>query len=374
MMSSPSCPEATLQTEADLLNLLEPPELVQTFLEHPPEGFEAITLETGAKPLYGFLARLDPLTTVDRTLRKVGRRLRRLLPPVLDRRFTPRVLFIGTTVSEYALFPGAADPQALVDAALTALRDSGRQFLIFKDIPQRSPLLSGRENAFSDALTERLRRSGFLILCGQGLAFVPVNFRSRQEYLARFSPAHRKDIRRKLRSSSRITVEAVRTGDDSFTEARVNLLYGLYRNVYERSEVHFDLLTAQFFRSAFRDGNSKGIVFLYRVQEKIIGFNLCYAAGQALVDKYVGFLYPDSREHNLYFVSWFYNLEYCRENNLKTLITGWTDPEIKAYLGADFTYTIHALYVKNPLLRILLRKLAPLFEADRRLLEKREVK
>jgi hypothetical protein len=47
-------------------------------------------------------------------------------------------------------------------------------------------------------------------------------------------------------------------------------------------------------------------------------------------------------------------------------VAGWTDPEIKAYLGARFTFTRHAIAVRSPLLRLLLRRLAPLFENDRR--------
>lgn len=47
------------------------------------------------------------------------------------------------------------------------------------------------------------------------------------------------------------------------------------------------------------------------------------------------------------FVSWGYNLDFCIRNNLKAFIAGWTDPEIKAYLGTEFTYTYHAVYKKS---------------------------
>lgn len=368
-MNLARCPEPALESGSDLLNLLEPRELIRAFLDRPPAGFETLCREADGKPLYGFLAPLDLFSVADPGVERLGRRLRKLLPSLADRLFTPRVLFLGTTVSEYAPLPAVGDPQRIVDEALNALRRRGRQLLVVKDIPWRSPLLSAEENDFAAALIERLRRRGFFILYGQRLGFVPVDSRSTEEHLARFSRSRRKDIRRKLRSFSRITVEEVKTGDDFFTAANVELLYGLYRNVYEQSEIHFDLLTPEFFGAAFRDRDGGGIVFLYRARGKIVGFNLCFPTRDALVDKYVGFLYPDSRELNLYFLSWFYNLEYCRKRGLKTLITGWTDPEIKSYLGADFTFTRHAVYVKNPVLRFLLRPLRIFFEPERRAAE-----
>jgi hypothetical protein len=39
---------------------------------------------------------------------------------------------------------------------------------------------------------------------------------------------------------------------------------------------------------------------------------------------------------------------------------------VKAFLGASFTLTRHAVYARNPLLRALLRRLARHFESDRR--------
>jgi hypothetical protein len=84
-----------------------------------------------------------------------------------------------------------------------------------------------------------------------------------------------------------------------------------------------------------------------------------------LIDKYVGFRYPEAREANLYFVSWFHNLAFARELGLRYYVAGWTDPEIKAHLGARFTFTCHAVYVRNGILRAGLRRLAGYFERDR---------
>ena len=83
-----------------------------------------------------------------------------------------------------------------------------------------------------------------------------------------------------------------------------------------------------------------------------------------LLDKYMGLAYPQAHDYNLYVVSWFHNLDYARKQGLTHYVAGWTDPEIKRNLGAYFTFTQHAVYVRNPLLRLALKPFKRFFEAD----------
>jgi predicted N-acyltransferase len=242
-------------------------------------------------------------------------------------------------------------------------------FIIVKDLPCDSPLLSDDENKLSKSLMSSLEENGFIVISGQALAYVPINFASTEEYLQKFSKSRRRDFKRKLRSFSEISVEAMKTGDDFFVDTNVELLYQLFLNTYKHSSIHFDKLTLSFFRKVLKDDSSDGIVFLYRNREGIIGFNLCFIYKNCLVDKYIGFRYPEARKHNLYYLSWFHNLDFCIKNKFETFIAGWTDPEIKAYLGAEFTSTKHAVYVKNPLLRFCLKRVSGFFESDKRVLK-----
>ncbi len=84
---------------------LEPQALQQQFLAHPPQDFQARTLEHGVP---AFDAAFDLLTTADPTLRArvAGWPLQRLW----RRWLRPRTSFVGSTVSEYAWLPRAADP------------------------------------------------------------------------------------------------------------------------------------------------------------------------------------------------------------------------------------------------------------------------
>jgi len=342
------------------ISQLEPDALLAAFMAEPPIGFAVARSPQG---MPGFVAPFDLLTTADDALRRrvatlpLARHWRRLI--------TWRTRFAGTTVSEYAPLPPEVAPADLAKGLKAAWGRECR-LLIVKDIAQDSPLLSDAENAHARAFAQACEAEGFVLLEGQALAYVPIDFGSDDDYLARLSYSRRKNIRRKLRSRAKLDIEIVRTGDARFhDEAMLAAYYALFDNVYAQSEIHFDRLSLDFFRRVLRDAESGGVVFVYRHEGRIIGWNLCYEHGGKLIDKYIGLAYPEARDHNLYFVSWVHNLGYARERGLTHYVAGWTAPEVKSFLGASMTFTRHAVYARNPLLRALLRKLGGHFESDR---------
>lgn len=339
---------------------LEPDALIEAFCAEPPAGF-VVECRGGGMPT--FLAPFDVLTTAEDGLR---RRVMALpLYRYWRRVLTWRTRFAGTTVTEYAPLPTATAPAELVR---DLKRRHGREcrLLIVKDIAHDSPLLDEDANRRADAIAEACRREGFVLLEGQALAWVPIDFASENEYLARQSYPRRKNIRRKLRARAGLGIECVPAGDPCFDDPAVlAAFYVLFDNVYRQSELHFDRPTPDFFRVILRDAASGGVVFVYRHGGRMIGWNLCYLHAGKLIDKYVGFAYPEAREHNLYCVSWMHNLAYARAHGLTHYVAGWTDPEVKAFLGAHLTLTRHAVYARNPLLRAALRHLAGHFEHDR---------
>jgi hypothetical protein len=342
-----------------LHNLIEPFGLIEHFLEHPPAGFSIVDLGHG---IPAFSARFDLLTTVEPPVRRVidalpfARVLRRLL--------AANTCFVGTTSSEYSLFPVNTSADELANQLATdiALR---YPFLIIKDLPGDGVLVGEAAYAWSQELIEACRARGFVALEGQVLAYVPIDFASTDEFLMRRSHARRKNLRRKLKAAAGLRIEEIHCGDEVLSSRQLLArLYELYKNVYDQSEIHFDLLTEAFFRSVLQDATVGGIVFLYYEGAELIGFNLCFHKKSMLIDKYIGLAYPKARDHNLYAVSWFHNLEYALAHGLRYYVAGWTDPEVKRELGAEFTFTKHMVYVRNPFLRGLLRLLRHLFESD----------
>lgn len=341
------------------LNQLEPDALVSHFLAHPPVDFVANCSASGTPH---FIAEFDLLTTTEAPLRQ-----RVMALPGYSRWskwLKPRTLFVGTTVSEYTLMPANVTAPAIV-AELKRDYAQDYAFVIIKDIPQQSPLLSDSVNQFAADLTATCEANGFILVEGQALAWVPIDFATEVEYLERLSKSRRKNIRRKLKSRADLSIHWLHTGADIYEDAEVlAAYYALYLSVYEQSEIHFDLLTPAFFKALLQDKGSAGRVCEYRYDGRLIAYNICFVVGDTLVDKYIGFSYPEARDHNLYCVSWFSNLEYALEQGLTRYIAGWTDPQVKADLGAQFTLTRHAVHIRHPLLRFVLRRLSSLFESD----------
>ncbi len=340
-------------------NQLEPAGLVRHFMEYPPAGFDTFALHSTP----GFFAMFDLLTTLDADVRK---RLAQLPGSALLMRLLRwRTCFFGSTVSEYAPWP--ADIAATELPRKNAFAWQRRSMLmIVKDIPEPSPLLSAADAAHAENFLAACTEHGFIVIEGQALAYVPIDFADEDEYLARQSAGRRKNIRRKLRVRDKLRIEILPTGHERFTDAAVlDELYALYLEVYAQSEIHFDQLSAAFFKAILLDAALQGRMFLYYNGDRLIGYNLCFIHANMLVDKYVGFRYPAARDFNLYFVSWMENLAYARAHGLTHYVAGWTDPEVKSFLGARFTFTRHAVFVRNPVLRAVLRRLSRHFESDR---------
>ena len=339
-------------------NQLEPSGLIHQFEQHPPEGFAL--LEDWPAP--AFTAPFDLLTTADDALK--ARLLSLPAGKWLSQKLRLQTDFVGTTVSEYALLPQGMDAAQLAQQLRAS---AGRKMLtIVKDLPQSSPLLSDEDNAFSKAVFEALKQQGFIAVEGQALAYVPITFASLDEYLAGLSKSRRSNLKRKLKSRAHLSIERIPTGIAFASDECVGEYYALFDAVYAQSEIHFDKLTLAFFADLLRDEANAGIVFEYRAIESgaLLGWNLCFEQGGKLIDKYIGLSYPAARDANLYFVSWMVNLESAVERGLTHYVAGWTDPEVKAQLGASFTMTQHLVFIRNPALRALGRRFSGLFESD----------
>jgi predicted N-acyltransferase len=345
----------TMQTD---LNQLEPHSLVDAFLQHPPETFEVRHTDDF---LPFFITDFNLLTTLDIPVKKK-------IESAFGYQYWGRLLhlktcFIGTTVTEYTPLISSVEVDHFVQKLKPYVKS--QSLTIIKDLPINSPLLSTEENTYSHSLIEAAEHAGFLAIEGQALAYVPIDFEDREDYLSKLSKSRRKNLKRKLRSLVDLRIEILNTGAVQFLDHTFRAqLYRLFLNVYHQSEIHFDLLTAEFFDELLQDGQNAGKVFLYWKDEILVGYNICFEYQGNLVDKYIGLNYPLAIEYNLYFISWFVNLDYAKQHQLKFYIAGWTDPEVKAQLGAQFTFTRHLVWIKQPVLRFVLKKLRHLFEAD----------
>jgi uncharacterized protein len=342
------------------INQLEPNELIDNFLTHPPQDFSAWLSEDGV-PV--FSAKFDLLTTADDNFKNKIEKLP--FSKKWRHWLQPKTCFVGSTVSENALLTNDVDANELANNLKKAYAKQ-YPFMIIKDIPSASPLLSKKDNQYSTQFISALKEQGFIEVEGQALAWVPIDFKDLDEVLSRFSYSRRKNFRRKLRSREKLSIKVLHSGDESFfNDAVLDEYYQLYLNVYQQSEVHFDLLTKPFFTQLLQSKTRNAHIVTYYDDDQLVGYNICFVVNNMLVDKYIGMVYPKARELNLYYVSWFFNLEYALQQGFSHYIAGWTDPEVKASLGASFTLSKHLVYIRNPLLRVILRKFIGHFESDK---------
>ena len=302
---APPVPVPMEMTSRASSTALEPAALLEGFLAHPPLGFEAGRLPSG---LPTFRAPLDLTTTMDDGLRGrlLGLPLSRLWRPWI----TWKTRFVGATSTEYTV--AGARGAGGIGRGRDASRDRRCAPAGGQDLAVDSPLLDDAANAHSSAFRQALLARGFVELEGMPLAWVAIDFDSLDGYLGRLSSSRRKNIRRKLRSRDDLQVDCIATGDPALADPRLQVeLYALYLGVYAQSAVHFDQLDLPYFQYLLADSQGQGRMFLYRHQGQLIGWNLCYVHAGKLVDKYIGLAYPQSREHNLYAVSWMHNLEYA---------------------------------------------------------------
>ena len=82
-----------------------------------------------------------------------------------------------------------------------------------------------------------------------------------------------------------------------------------------------------------------------------------------MIDKFIGFDYAVSRRNNLYFYSWYYNIDWCIKNGVKAYQVGQTDYQAKIYMGGKLTplhvYVRHNNRILNDLFRAISKALTP---------------
>ena len=305
-----------------------------------------------AMPL--FLTEYQLETTMESTrLREIVRRIRRHLPSFL----TLKLACLGSPCTETGLpgfhpdVPAARRPELLAALLEGFQRFAGMQGCSLRGVKD-----------FPNTLGEELRRvlddKGFAATPGMPTAWLDVNFSSMDDYLGRLSAGTRKDMRRKLKSSQHIRIEA-RT---DLTDLLPRVM-SLYEGTRDRSDWKFETLTAGFFAGVLENMPGRSLCFCYYSGETLLAANLLVRRDGALIDKFFC-MDAQGRRHNLYYLSWFNNLTYCIEQGIKRYESGQSSYESKLRLGSKLTANTMFFKHRNPVVQWLLRLVAPLLSFD----------
>jgi predicted N-acyltransferase len=306
----------------------------------------------GAAPAFITDYRLE--TTFEGAGRKIAEHVRRLAPGVM----TPKLACLGSPCAETATVGFAAD-LALADrpGVLAALIKAFEA-----DAAQAGCALTGvkdADNAQAEPWSRAMAEAGYSAVPGQAIADLLIDFPDIEAYLAKLSSGVRRDMRRKLRSRPGVRIELRPALDDALPRAMT-----LYHQTLARASAQLETLTPAFFAEVAARMPGRAIFALYYVGDDLLAFNLLLQDGETLLDKFFCMEVERGRAHNLYFLSWFYNLELCLARGLKRYQSGQANLGDKQRLGSRLTPAAMYFRHRNGLLNGALRALAPLVMGD----------
>lgn len=322
-------------------------------------GFDVryVLVEEGGRLLAAapaFVTAYALATTLSGRRREAVERVARLAPGG----FALRLACLGSPCTEQAMIgfaPGLADVARglLMLRILDGLADIARA--------ERCGLMAVKDVASDDPTPWRLATAarGYQSLPGQPIAGLEIQFDSLDAYLATLGPGTRRDMRRKLRARGAVRVE-LRADVSECIEA----VMALYHQTRARADMTFETLTPAFFLGVTREMPGRAFYALYFHGERLIAVNLLIARGDVLLDKFFCMDEAEGRPLNLYFLSWFTNVEICLRRGLRRYQAGQAAYENKLRLGCDLVRTRNLFRHRNALVHAALGCAAPLFGAD----------
>lgn len=301
-----------------------------------------------------FLTRYPLDTTLPSGLRRQVEALRRWVPEAL----ILRLACIGSPCTERAQLGFAPDQSDIARGQLTGLLLDGFEAMARRE---RCGLLGLKDVSAEDAAPWATAAGlrGYQPIPSLPIAHLDIDFASLGDYLGRLSPGARKDMRRKLRTREGLRIEIRSQVEDVIDE-----IMALYRATLSRADMRFEELTAGFFLSVGRQGEGRAFYVLYFQGEALLAANLLIADDGVLVDKFFCMDAVQGRPLNLYFLSWFTNVELCLTRGLRRYQSGQAGYGVKLRLGSRLERTTNHFRHRNRLLNAVLGLAAPLFAAD----------
>ncbi len=316
-------------------------------------GFQrryAVVEEAGkllaAMPVFFMAYELDT-TFKSEMLRNIARRIRSIFPRFLVLKLA---CFGGAEIERgvVGFHPDvAAERQVallakLVQAVENTAIKSGYKLIAAKDIPDS-------QAALWQAATPQY--TGF---SGMPTAVLPIDFTTMDGYLAKLSKETRKDMRRKLKVADAIRIEQ-RTDISDVVLA----IYALYQSTRNRSEFQFEELTEAYFKNLLTMMPGRAFCTVYYHGEELLAANFLLQNEQTLLDKFFC-MDARGRAFNLYFLSWFTNLNHCLAHGLRYYQSGQAGYENKRRLGSALEKNGMRFRHTHPLMNRLLQWIVPL--------------
>jgi hypothetical protein len=235
-----------------------------------------------------FILDQDLLTGAGRRIGPLIATVRRVWPRFLKL----RTLMVGCTAGEGHLdgdeMSHAENARLLACTIVTHARDLGAQLVVLKEFPAkyRQPL-------------QCFLRHGFSRVPSLPMTRLNIDYPTFADYMERaLNSATRRKLRRKFRAAA--LAPPIEMSVVADVAPIIDDVYPLYLQVYERSKLHFEKLTREFFCGLGRLMPEVVRFFVWRQEARIVAFSLCMIEGDAIFAEYIGLDYAVALKLHLY--------------------------------------------------------------------------
>ncbi len=290
---------------------------------------------------------------IDTTIGPDHARLAAILRRLLPRLMRPRMAALGSPCTETLPLGFAMNADVAARRQAATLIVDGLDRLAVRE---GAVLVGVKDVAAADALlmASVMGMRGYSRMPSLPIASLPIAFDTIDAYLAGLSPGTRRDMRRKLRSRGDVRVERVRD-----IAPVLDRVMTLYRDTLARAELRFEELTGAFFTGVLREMPDHAVMTLYWHGAELIAANLLLEEDGLLLDKFFCMDAARGRALNLYYLSWFDNLDYCIERHLVRYQAGQAAYREKRRLGCQMAPTAIWFRHRNGLMNRILAMAAP---------------
>jgi predicted N-acyltransferase len=209
-----------------------------------------------------------------------------------------------------------------------------------------------------------LADAGFTRTPSMPMTRVRLNFKDFEDYLRNvLSRNMRSKLRRKFKESEKLAQLEMRVVTDP--APYIDAMYPLYLSVYEKSHLHFEKLTPEYFRRLGQDMPDKARFFLWLHEGKVVCFNMCLVHDGAVCSEYIGFDYSVAFDLHLYYVAVRDVMIWALENKYQWYGSTALNYEPKFHLKHDLDPL--DLYVKHtsPVVNFFMKRALPFLEPTR---------
>ena len=277
------------------------------------------------------------------------------------RRLRPRFLKMRTLMIGCAAGEGHLDAQDgmsrcqlasnLASGISDHARRLGTKLIVFKEF-----------TAADRVALSCLAESGFTRLPSMPMTRVRLNFASFEDYLRNvLSRNMRSKLRRKFKESERRASLEMRVVTD--VTPYIDDIYALYLAVYDRSSLHFEKLTPEYFCKIGQNMPDKALFFLWFHEGKVVCVNLCLTHNASICSEYIGFDYKVAFDLHLYYVAVRDVMKWAIADGYQWYCSTALNYEPKLHLKHELDpldlYVKHTSPIFNCILKRALRYLEP---------------